>query len=390
MEMGNRHVALLIETSREYGRGLLRGIIKYQNEHGFWSVYFKPHGLGDPPPSWLRTWRGDGILARVNDRRMAKAVLQTGIPTVDLRGAVGDVGLPMIGMDNHKVVRLAAEHFLERGFRHFAFCGTPRGENRNQDMRADEYQRLLAERGLDCATYFKPPGRAPIAWEEEQDQMARWLKRLPKPIAVMTCHDDRGLQVLDACHRVGLAVPDQVAILGIDNDPFLCNLSTPPLSSIDVNPDRIGYEAAAVLDRLMQGAAPPQGPCFFSPRGVVTRRSTDVTAVGDPELARAISLIRNRACTPTSIGRLLREVTMSRTSFFRGIKKHLGRSPKEEMTWVRMQRAKDLLRTTDLPVSEVAGRVGYAEAKYFIEVFHRLEGVTPLRYRRKMKADDRS
>ena len=334
MEMENRHVALLIETSREYGRGLLRGIIKYQNDHGFWSVYFKPHGLGDPPPSWLRTWRGDGILAHINDRRMAKAVLQTGIPTVDLRGAVGDVGLPMIGLDNSKVVRLAAEHFLERGFRHFAFCGTPRGENRNQDMRADEYQRLLAERGLDCATYFKPPGRAPVAWEEEQEQMARWLKRLPKPIAIMTCHDDRGLQVLDACHRVGLTVPDQVAILGIDNDPFLCNLSNPPLSSIDVNPERIGYEAAAVLDRLMQGAAPQRGPCFFPPRGVVTRRSTDVTAVGDPELAGAISLIRSRACTPTSIGRLLREVTMSRTSLFRGFKKYLGRSPKQEMTWV--------------------------------------------------------
>ena len=389
--MENRHVALLIETSREYGRGLLRGIIKYQNDHGFWSVYFKPHGLGDPPPSWLRTWRGDGILARINDRRMAKAVLQTEIPTVDLRGAVGDLGLPMIGMDNYEVVRLAAEHFLERGFRHFAFCGTPRGENRNQDMRADEYERLLAERGLDCATYFKPSrGRAPIAWEDEQEQMARWLERLPKPIAVMTCHDDRGLQVLDACHRVGLAVPDQVAILGIDNDPFLCNLSNPSLSSIDVNPERIGYEAAAVLDRLMQGDTPLPGPCFFSPRGVVTRGSTDVTAVGDPELARAISLIRSRACTPTSIGRLLREVTMSRTSLFRGFKKYLGRSPKEEMTWVRMERAKELLRTTNVPVSEVAGRVGYAEAKYFVEVFHRSEGLTPLCYRRKVKADDRS
>src|SRR5262249_19560275 len=155
-------------------------------------------------------------------------------------------------------------------------------------------------------------------------------------------------------------------------------------------PERIGYEAAAVLDRLMQGAAPPQGPCFFSPRGVVTRRSTDVTAVGGPELARALGLLRSRGCTPAGIARLFTEGTMAPAALLPGFKKYLGRSPKEEMTWVRMQRAKDLLHTTNLPVSEVAGRVGYAEAKYFIEVFHRSEGVTPLRYRRKMRADDRS
>ena len=258
-----RHVALLVETSREYGRGLLRGIIRYHQEHGPWSVFFEPHGLGDPPPAWLRSWRGDGVLARINDRRMADAILKTGIPVVDLRGALGDLGVATVGVDNCAVVQLAFQHFLDRGFRHFAFCGTPRGEYRYQDERADRFLSIVADRGMACDAYFSP---RPFSWEEEQGQMAKWLKGLPKPVAIMTCHDDRGLQVLDACVRVGLDVPAEVAILGVDNDPFLCNLSRPPLSSIDVNSEWGGYVAAELLDVLMDGRQPPSLTCRYAPR----------------------------------------------------------------------------------------------------------------------------
>jgi LacI family transcriptional regulator len=381
-----RHVALLVETSREYGRGLLRGIIRYQQEHGPWSVFFKPHGLGDPPPGWLQSWHGDGILARINDRRMADAVLQTGVPAVDLREALGDLGLSAVGIDNQAVVRLAYQHFLDRGFRHFAFCGTPRGEYCFQDERADRFQRLLADRGMACDTYFNPRGRGPFSWEEDQRQMAKWLKGLPKPVAVMTCHDDRGLQVLDACRRVRLDVPVEVAILGVDNDPFLCNLSSPPLSSIDVNSERVGYEAAALLDRLMRGRRPARQSLKFAPRGVVTRQSTDVIAVSDPHVAHAARLIRENACRFTSIEEVLRQVPISRSALFRRFKQSLNRSPKEEMNRVRLEHAKELLGDTDLPISAVAERVGFREAKYFSDVFHKVEGLTPLRYRRQADA----
>ena len=229
-------VALLIETSREYGRGLLRGIIRYQREHGPWSVYFKPQGLGDPPPRWLARWRGDGILARINDRHMAEVVLKTGLPAVDLRGAVGELGLPVVGVDNRAVIRLAVRHFLDRGFRHFAFCGTPRGENCYQDERADRFQDSLARHGFNCHLHLGDAGRGAQSWEDEQRQIVDWLRSLEKPLAVMACNDDRGHQMLDACLRAGLHVPDEVAILGVDNDPLLCALSTPPLSSVDVHP----------------------------------------------------------------------------------------------------------------------------------------------------------
>jgi LacI family transcriptional regulator len=195
-------------------------------------------------------------LARINDPQMPDAVLKTGVPAVELREALGDLGLATVGIGNQVVVQLAFQHFLDRGFRQFAFCGTPRGEYRCQDERVHRFLSIVADRGMVCEPCFSPRGRGPFSWAEEQGQMGAWLKGLPKPVAVMTCHDDRGLQVLDACRRVELDVPGEVAILGVDNDPFLCNLSSPPLSSIDVNSERVGYVAAELLDDLMDGRHP--------------------------------------------------------------------------------------------------------------------------------------
>lgn len=383
--MPTPRVALLIETSREYGRGLLRGIVRYQREHGPWSIYFKPHGLGQPPPDWLVSWRGDGILARITDRAMADAVIGTGVPAIDLRSSLGHLGLPIVGIDNVPVVRLAVEHFLERGFRHFGFCGTPYGEHRYQDERSDRFAKAIRGCRFHCDVY-QPPAPAALSWDEEQEHIAQWLRRLPKPAAVMTCHDDRGQQVLDACLRANLSVPDDVAIIGVDNDEFLCNLSTPPLTSIDVNPERIGYEAAALLDRMMRGGKPPKKPRLYAPRGIVVRKSTDITAIGDPHVAKTARLIRDHALAGRRIEELMQEVPVSRSALFRRFKEHVGRSPKKEATRVRLERAKELLRETTLSVAQIAERVGYAEAKYFIAVFHRAVGTTPLRYRRESKA----
>ncbi len=373
-------VTLLVETSREYGRGLLRGITRYQQEHGPWSLYFKPHGLDDPPPPWLTRWRGDGILARIDNRQMADAVLRAKVPAIDLRASLGDLGLPTVGINNRSVVRLAVEHFIERAYRHFGFYGTPAGEHHYQDMRATGFAETLRKRGHHCHVYMHP--RTVRTWEQEQAYLVKWLHALPKPVAVMTCHDDRGQQLLDACLRANLAVPDEIAILGVDNDELLCNLSTPPLSSIDVNPERIGYEAAAMLDRMMQGNRPPRRPVYLEPRGIVVRQSTDVMAVDDPRVVQAVRAIRAQACANGNIGDLLKHVPIARSALFRRFKKLLGRSPKEEVTRVRLERAKELLRETRLSVADVADRTGYAEAKYFIEVFSRAVGTTPLRYRR--------
>ena len=261
------HIALLIESSREYGRGLLRGIARYQQEHGPWSIYFEPHGLHERPPSWLKNWRGDGILARIDNRNTADLIVTTGLPAVDVRGALANLPIPFVGLDNRAVAQLGFEHLQQCGLQNFAFCGTPRGENPNQDMRCDVFVECVNGIGKKCDVFLGGPRRrGSVSWESEQQHITRWLKKLPKPVGVMTCHDDRGHQTLDACRRADLRVPDDVAVIGVDNDSNLCNLCTPPLSSIDVNPSRVGYEAAALLVRLMRGARDRKSRFCSAPR----------------------------------------------------------------------------------------------------------------------------
>lgn len=376
-----RRIALLVETSREYARGILRGVIRYQHEHGPWSVYFKPQGLDAPPPPWLASWRGDGILARIDDLRMAEALVQTRVPVVDLRNALPGLPFPTVAISNDAVVRLAFDHFKERGFRYFAVCSTRPGENRNQDARCDLFAALVRASGAACTIYEHAPHRH-RSWDAEQRHIVKWLRTLQTPVAILACHDDRGHQVIDACLRANLAVPDQVAILGVDNDPYLCTLSTPQLSSIDVYPERIGYEAAALLDRLMHGEPPPTAPLLFEPRSVVARQSTDIAAVSDRHVAQALRLIRDRAFEPIGIEQILAGIPVSRSVLFRRFKHHLGRSPKKELTRVRLEKAKSLLTYSVLPIEEVARQALLTDARHFIQTFRQATGVTPMRFRK--------
>jgi LacI family transcriptional regulator len=377
-----RHVALLIETSRSYGRGLLRGIIRYQREHQPWSIYFEPRGLRDSAPNWLKTWRGDGILARVNDRRTARIIRQNGIPAVDLRFAVPNLGMPAVGIDNATVVQRAVDHFLDRGFTRFAFCGYPRGTSRWMDLRGELFAQKLASRGLACEVFGGTARQRSGSWEQEQRQLARWLTRLARPIAVMACNDDRGLQVLDACRRAGHKVPDEVSVLGVDNDEYMCGLATPPLSSIDINLEEIGYRAAALLDGLMHGNSPPLEPVLLPAGQVVTRQSTDGLAIEDPELSAAIRFLREHACQ----GIRMRDVTLAtgieRRTLERKMKKAFGRSPKAELLRIQIDCARRLLQGTQLSVKAIAAQAGFPNSRYFSNVFRSRVGLAPGQFRK--------
>lgn len=375
-----KHVAILIETSREYGRGLLRGVTRYHRERAHWSIYFKPQGLGELPPDWLATWQGDGILVRIDDQRTADRVLQTRLPAVDLRGALGELGIPSIGVDNREVARLATEHLRDRGLRHFAFCGVPPGRNRFDDQRCDFFQQQIRAAGWPCHVFdsWQQWGD----WERDQQQIADWLAALPKPVGVMTCHDDRGQQLLDACQRAGVHVPDEVAVISVDNDPYLCSLTIPSMTSVDVHAERNGFEAARLLDRMMHGRRPPKRPIYFPPVGVITRQSTDTVSVDDPDVAHIVRFIRDHATEPISIEQAFAQTTSSRSTVTRSFKRLLRRTPKAHLTRVRLEHARQLLLDTDLTVEEVARRSGFQEAKYFIEVFRQEVGTTPGSFRR--------
>lgn len=378
-----RHVAILIETSRAYGRGLLRGIARYQRERAPWSTYFQPQGLGDPPPPWLANWRGDGILARIDNPALAQAVSRSRLPVVNLRGTVADLTFPFIGSDNEAIARLGAEHLLERGFQHFGFCGFARGYHPGLDRRGDCFQRFIEAAGYACRLLQNPPRKRPRTWEQEQEWLARWIAGLPKPVGIMTANDDRGLQVLDACRRVGAAVPDQVAVLGVDNDEYLCGLSLPPLSSIDINSEETGYQAAALLDRMMDGKPPPKRLPEIAPAGVIVRRSTDVLATDDSDVIRAVQFIREHACRPIRAADVFDELSVSRSALGPRFRHVLGHTIHQEIDRVRIERAKTLLAETSLPIKQIAQQAGFQTVQYLTRTFRRLTGDTPAAFRRR-------
>jgi len=210
-----RRVALLMGTSPTYVRELAQGVARYNAEHGRWVVHFERCDPQALPPPWLKTWRGDGILCRVGNRRMARAVLATGLPAVTFRWAISTPGVPAIGTDQRAVARLAAEHLRRRGFRQFAAVGLAPGVQPPLDERLDEFVADLGRERLPCAVFTAAGDRI---GPQQQQRLARWLRTLPKPLGVLAVNDDSGLRVLNACAQAGLMVPEQVAVIGAGND----------------------------------------------------------------------------------------------------------------------------------------------------------------------------
>jgi len=376
-----RRVALLIEASRAYARGLVRGIAQYNRDHQHWALYYTPRGLDDPPPAWLRSWEGEGILARINDRRLAQAVRRKGIPVVELRRAWRQRDVPSIGPDDAAVARLGAEHLRHCGFAQFGFVALPRGAHPAMDVRTDAFVAALRAEGRACSVLHVTATRPADFANRLADQIFAWLRKLPKPVGIMACNDDLALLVLDTCRRLRAVVPDEVAVLGVGNDECLCDVALPPLSSVDLDPQRIGYEAAALLDRMMAGQRCRPSAAAVPPRGIVARASTDVLAIADPDLARAVRYVREHACGPIRVGDVLRAACMSRARLEPRFKQLLGRTIHQEIDRLRIARVQELLRTTAAPLKRIAAQAGYRYPEYMMRVFREATGKTPSEYR---------
>lgn len=371
-------VALLFEATNAYARGLLVGIGEYILSHGPWGVHYAELGREDRPPPWLASWAGQGIIVRGENRRLARAVARLRTPAVDLTPSRLVPRAPWVKSDDAAIARLAAQHFLERGFRHFAFCGDARFSW--SERRREHFGLLVRGTGRACQVY--QPAQRPANGDAEVDAISAWLARLPKPVAVFTCYDNRGQQVLEGCRRAGLAVPEEVAVLGVDNDEVLCALSPPPLSSITLNPRRAGWEAAALLSLMMEGGRLRPDAHLIPPVGIVTRQSTDILAVADPKIAQALRYIREHACEGIRVSDVLRHCPMARRALETRFRKLLGRTPREEILRVQLNRVKELLTGTELPVAEIAGRSGF-EPDYLSVVFKTETGLPPGEYRRR-------
>ena len=282
-----------------------------------------------------------------------------------------------IDLDDEPIGKLAMQHFLDRGFRRFGFVGNGTGYARK---RCASFAAALATHGLECQLCpAGPTGMNPVANSAVSD----WLTALPKPVALLCSNDPVARDLLSVCHAAKLRVPEEIAILGIDNDPVWCEASTPQLSSVIIPWRRFGWEAAFWLDRLITGAkAPAKGVVYLPPRDIMTRQSTDSVAVTDPELARALAYIRLHACEGLSVKQLVQALPIDRRMLERKFKEQLQRSPHDEIRRVRVDRAKLLLTETALTPDQIAAQTGLS-SNHFADVFSKAVGVTPLQYRRR-------
>jgi LacI family transcriptional regulator len=381
-------VALLVETQGGAGRDTLRGIARYVRESGPWALRHEPRTEQFTEgwvPTWLDTWKGNGILGRFETDAIVDAVKHAKVPAVDLLGVRRDLPFPQVLPDNDAIGRLAAEHLLERGFRQFGFIGW-----RNEiwsEQRCKAFQRVVEGRGCECSilevSSFKT---LPESWDALIEEMADWIRNQPKPLGLMLCFDYVGPPVTQACREAGVAVPEEVAIIGVDNNDVVCAICDPPLTSIDPNHDEVGYQGAALLEDIMVGRPAPSEPVIIPPRGVVIRQSTSVSAIEDPVVSAALSMIREHACNGLQVRDVAQHMPVSRSVLQRRFLAVLGRSVHNEILRVQLRKAQDLLRETELTVRTVAEKAGFKHPEYMAAVFKSRLGITPGQYRRRYQA----
>ena len=382
-------VALLIETARGYGRQMLRGIVRYSRLHGPWGFYITPGDFEQALPR-MQQWGGTGIIARIETAKIADAILESGLPTIALDLSEQELkpshrlsGLSEVSSDSSGAARMAADHLLQRGFRSFAFVGIAgRVWSRR---RQSSFCRTISKAGYPVQVYDCPHSRDDRQWEREQPRLASWLAELPRPTGVMACNDDRGREVLEACRAARIRVPEELAVIGVDNDELLCELADPPLSSVALNAEGTGYRTAALLDQMMKQQIRKPKRLRSHPLHVVTRHSSDILAIDDADVAAGLRFIHDHASEPIQVDDVVRHVALSRRNLEIRFQNVVGRTLHAELQRVRMERARRFLLETDLTIPKVAEAVGFSTASYFIQVFRAEHDLTPAKFRRKLR-----
>ena len=385
-----RKIAVAAERSSAYGRNFICGVATVAEQCLEWDLE-----LIDPAAAAAKAYSGyDGWICRVTDARMANALARGGKPVVDCLCPIDVPGFATVKTDADKIARLAADHFLKRRFANFAFCGYRRVAF--SDRRRNAFATVLERRGIRPCIY-RPPLRPThrfgrdfllgtrVDAPPDADDMADWLKRLPKPVGVFCCDDLRASQLLALCKPLGLAVPEDVAILGVDDDPIYCMFSTPRLSSIDPDATAIGKAAAETLLQMLDDAkAAANPPCLtIPPKGIVERTSTDAYPNAPRWFADAVSFIRDNAARGISASDVFRHVGFSRTLVERTFRDCGPASVQKLIMEARIDEAKRILSTTSLPVKEVASLSGFSSSEYLSRAFTTATGLSPSAWREK-------
>lgn len=372
----------------------VEGVVDYSKAHADWTFTTSPAWSGGFPETFaismksLRGWHGDGVIAVITQETDARVATELEFPVVNLSGTMRDrCGVPRVMVDHEEIGCVAARHFLAKGFKRFAYYGV--ADTYYGELREIGFSSVLKETGHDLDHVFHAPARTDpdMPWIETLDQLGKWLAELPKPIALLAVNDYRACLVVEQCQRMGIRIPHQVALLGVDNDNVICEHCHPSLSSVSRNGRQVGFQAAAILDTLLNGATPPKNDILVSPGAVVQRDSTDITAVENLHVSAAVQLIHDNLGRSFGVNNLLRTLGVSRRFLERHFRQELGCSPHEYLTRQRIEKAKRLLqRHSDLSIHEIAAACGQSDPRNFRRSFQRLTGMLPSQYREQTSA----
>jgi LacI family transcriptional regulator len=369
MERKTLRVGVFTDYIGRYGRDILQGVARYVNAHADWELATLPfYSLVRPPE--ISDIRADGAIAYYFNETLIEQFARYQIPAVNVSAESPYEGIISVISDDLAVGRMAAKFFMDAGFRNFVYTGWLQASYAK--VRGEGFMTELALHGFECRSLHV-----------SKPEFKKVLPTLRRPLAMFVSTDSACLEALDACQELGLSVPEQVAILGVDNDELVNSIARPRLASIEIPAKQIGYEAAAILSRIMDGETVPMGTTLLPPTRIVVRGSADIIAVEDPEVASALQFIREAGHTPIRVQDVLSHVLLSRRTLERRFIDALGRTPLEEIHRVRIERAKRLLTDTNVSVPEVARKSGFTDETRFGSIFKRNTGETPTGFRRR-------
>lgn len=376
-----KRVALALPLGLAFIERLLNGFLDYAKQQGNWIFTRMPEQLS-PSFEWLKHWQGDGALIMITSKHDLNVARSLKMPVVNLVAYLKSTGIPSVMVNHLEIGQMAASHLLEQHFRRFGYYGM-RGMYYS-DQRCTGFARTIARHGGNCSTLEISPATTSIKiWRHQQEELDSWLKTLKPPVGIMASTDLRAGMVADACARLGLNVPDDVAIIGVDNDPVACEFCQPQLSSVSRNDRLVGQQAAALLDQLMAGTPPPKDPILIPPDGVIQRRSTETLAIDDPHVATAVQYIREHLNEKFGVERIIANSSLSRRRLEHHFSESMGCTPYVLINRLRVERAKQLLaKPGKQTLSRIATSCGFSELRRFRLVFRRITGKTPAQFRK--------
>ena len=390
-----KRVALAFPVTLSWSAALADGVAEYARQRGGWDFTTSPPTLPQADElaltvSNLKDWPGDGVIAIFSDAAESRAARRLKVPVVSLGGTLRDCGLPQVRADSYAVGRMAAEHLLAVGLRRLAYFGV-RGPWYSQERRRGFVDRAR-KAGASCEVFEASASTDPRAsWQQRRSAVSKWLTSLVLPVGVLALQDYRARVLVDECVRLGLDVPHDVAVLGVGNDLTACEFCQPSLSSVSPAARRIGYEAAALLDRLMTGQRAPERDVLIPPDGVVPRRSTDTLAVDDPNVNAAVHFMQDHLGEVFGIERVMKQIAVSRRRLHEQFQRLLNYTPYGYLCHLRVERAKLLLAVPGpFKLRTIAVACGFSSPARFRLVFQRLTDTTPAEYHRKHRGPARS